>query len=122
MDSLKPVAWRYAKGRTSHLWHTRHRLARPAKDGWRETPLYTRAALEAAVRLGIEAGAKIIERRMGLRFEEHGTREWDTNACYYQGAAAETFEALDEEADEAIAAILALATPEKIAELLEEKS
>lgn len=44
----------------------------------------------------------LVERRAEERFEEYGTREWDTNATYYQGAAGETYEALDEE-DEAIA-------------------
>jgi hypothetical protein len=39
------------------------------------------------------------------RFNEHGTREWDTNATYYQGDMAEIYEALDEEADEIAATI-----------------
>lgn len=49
-----------------------------------------------------ERAAQVAEQRMDARFEEYGTREWDTNACVYSGAAGEIYEALDEE-DEAIA-------------------
>lgn len=53
----------------------------------------------------IEECARLVERRAEERFNEHGTREWDTNATYYEGAVGETYEALDEE-DEAIAAAI----------------
>jgi hypothetical protein len=51
------------------------------------------------------ACAGIARRRMDERFEEFGTREPDTNACYYTGPAAEMYEALDEEADDIATAI-----------------
>lgn len=50
----------------------------------------------------LEEAAKLVECRMEQRFEEHGTRDWDTNTTYYEGAAAGIYESLDEE-DEAIA-------------------
>jgi len=57
----------------------------------------------------LEEAARLVDRRIGQRFAEYGTTEPDTNSSYYQGRAAETHEALDEE-DEAIAiAIRALA-------------
>lgn len=60
----------------------------------------------------VEACAKLVEKRRDDRFNEHGIREWDTNACYYEGDAAEIYEALDEEAEELAAAIRALAAKE----------
>lgn len=55
--------------------------------------------------------AWMIQCRMDLRFSERGTREPDTNACYYEGTGAEIFEALDEEADEVLSSIAALGQP-----------
>jgi len=71
-------------------------------------------AREAAARAegrreGIEEAAKVIQKRMDSRFEEHGTREPDTNATYYEGRAGETYEALDEEADDILTILRALA-------------
>lgn len=57
---------------------------------------------EQARREALEEAARVAERRMEERFAEFGVREWDTNATYYQGSRAETYEELDEE-DEAIA-------------------
>lgn len=65
----------------------------------------TEARMAAAVEAERERCARIVERRAEARFNEHGTREWDTNATYYQGDMAEIYEALDEEADEIAAAI-----------------
>lgn len=65
----------------------------------------TEARMSAAVEAERERCARIVERRAEARFNEHGTREWDTNATYYQGDMAEIYEALDEEADEIAAAI-----------------
>jgi hypothetical protein len=62
----------------------------------------TEARMSSAER---ERCARIVERRVEARFNEHGTREWDTNATYYQGDMAEIYEALDEEADEIAATI-----------------
>lgn len=56
----------------------------------------------------LEEAAKVVERRRDQRFEEHGTREPDTNATHYSGSAAETYEALDEEDEEIAQAIRAL--------------
>lgn len=66
-------------------------------DGWRE---------------GAEAAARLVERRMEQRFDEHGTTEPDTNASYYSGRAAEMFESLDEEAEACATAIRNLTPPE----------
>ena len=71
--------------------------------------LATEARMAAAVEAERERCARIVERRVEARFNEHGTREWDTNATYYQGDMAEIYEALDEEADEIAAALRALA-------------
>lgn len=65
----------------------------------------TEARMADAVEAERERCARIVERRAEARFNEHGTREWDTNATYYQGDMAEIYEALDEEADEIAAAI-----------------
>lgn len=76
------------------------------------------ARFEQAIRRDeAEKCARIAEKRAEDRFAECGTRDWDTNAYYYEGAAAETYEALDEE-DEAIAAALRArhADTEKIGE------
>lgn len=91
------------------------RKAERARDNPTKAMLRARiTALEAKLATArndaLEEAAKVIGRRMDARFEEHGTREWDTNACYYEGSAAETYEALDEEADELMSAIRALAT------------
>jgi hypothetical protein len=56
----------------------------------------------------IEAAAKVAEKRAEERFAELGTREPDTNACYYEGRAAELLESLDEEDVEIAAAIRTL--------------
>lgn len=71
------------------------------------------AAIDAGRKDERERCANLIQRRMDARFEEHGTREWDTNACYYSGAAGEIYEALDEEAEDIIAAIRALGENER---------
>ena len=88
---------------------------KPSTNGKPDYPLKeVRAAMQRAKRpqeerdKALEEAASVIQRRMDVRFEEHGTREWDTNACYYEGSAGETYEALDEEAEELIAAIRAL--------------
>lgn len=65
-------------------------------------------AMNQAADEALERAVKLIERRMEQRFAEHGTREWDTNACYYEGSASETYEALDEEDEEIATAIRAL--------------
>ena len=49
----------------------------------------------------IEECARLVERRAEERFNEHGTREWDTNATYYEGAVGETYEALAVQSKEA---------------------
>lgn len=72
------------------------------------------AAREASARAegrreGIEEARKVIQKRMDDRFKEHGTREPDTNATYYEGCAGETYEALDEEADDILTILRALA-------------
>ena len=54
-----------------------------------------------------ERCAKIVQARIDERFEEHGIVELDTNYAYYPGTAGETYEALDEEAEEIIKAIRA---------------
>lgn len=56
----------------------------------------------------LEEAAQIAERRAEERFAEYGVREPDTNACYYDGAAAEINEALDEECEAIANAIRAL--------------
>ncbi len=56
----------------------------------------------------LEEAAKVAERRRDQRFEEYGTREPDTNATYYSGSMAETYEDLDEEDEEIAQAIRAL--------------
>lgn len=61
-----------------------------------------RIAAEAAQR---ERDAEIIQRRMDKRFEAYGVREYDTNDCYYPGAAGEIYESLDEESFGLIEAI-----------------
>ena len=65
----------------------------------------TEARAQGLVEAERERCARIVERRAEARFAENGTREWDTNATYYQGGMAEIYEALDEEADEIAAAI-----------------
>lgn len=65
----------------------------------------TEARAQGLVDAERERCARIVERRAEARFAENGTREWDTNATYYQGGMAEIYEALDEEADEIAAAI-----------------
>ena len=67
--------------------------------------LATEARAQGLVEAERERCARIVERRAEARFAENGTREWDTNATYYQGGMAEIYEALDEEADEIAAAI-----------------
>lgn len=56
----------------------------------------------------IERCARVVERIAEARFEEHGTREYDTNATYYQGSQAEFFEAMDEENEDCAKAIRSL--------------
>ena len=65
----------------------------------------TEARAQGLVEAERERCARIVERRAEARFAENGTREWDTNATYYQGGMAEIYEALDEEADEIADAI-----------------
>lgn len=62
---------------------------------------------------GIEEAAKVAEKRAEKRFAEYGVREWDTNATYYEGEAAELYESLDEENEAIAAAIRALGEPGK---------
>jgi len=69
------------------------------------------AAEQRGRREGIEAAAKVPEKRAEERFAEYGTREPDTNATYYSGQRGETLEELDEE-DEAIASAIR-ALPDK---------
>lgn len=54
-----------------------------------------------------ERCARIVERRAEERFNEHGTREYDTNACYYTGPEAGDYEVRDEEDEDCAAAIRA---------------
>ena len=94
------------------VWNTRA-PDEQAKAAWiaedRRGRTFTVSELDKARAAGIAEGreqaAVIIQRRMDERFEEHGTREYDTNACYYEGSAGETYEALDEEAEELMGAI-----------------
>lgn len=76
--------------------------AEQARRWWRHLARAVIPLVQADTEAQIVA---IIQKRIDDRFAEHGTREWDTNACYYEGAAGETYEALDEEADEIIALI-----------------
>ncbi len=66
-----------------------------------------RAAGQADMR---ERAMRIVQKRMDDRFDEHGTREPDTNATYYSGRYGETLETLDEE-DEAIRDAIAALEP-----------
>lgn len=52
-----------------------------------------------------ERCARIVERRAEERFDEHGTREHDTNACYYTGLNADEYETRDMEDEDCAAAI-----------------
>lgn len=56
----------------------------------------------------LEQAARACEKRAERRFEENGTREWDTGATYYGGSAAEEYEARDEEDADCAAAVRAL--------------
>lgn len=76
-----------------------------AVAGSRAAAEVIRTAVNAEVAKALDEAARLVERRMEQRFDEYGTREPDTNACYYSGRAGETYEALDEE-DEAIAAAI----------------
>ena len=49
----------------------------------------------------------ICEKRAANRFAENGTTEPDTNASYYEGAGADSFEAQDEECEDIVKAIRA---------------
>lgn len=69
--------------------------------------LAARAAGAADMR---ERAAQLVQKRMDDRFDEHGTREPDTNATYYSGRYGETLETLDEE-DEAIRNAIAALEP-----------
>lgn len=60
-----------------------------------------------------EKSARAVERRAEERFNEYGTREHDTNACYYTGRSADEFETRDEEDEECATAIRDLAAAEK---------
>ena len=55
----------------------------------------------------VERCAKVCERRAEERFAEHGTRDPDTNACYYGGRMEDVYSSLDEEDDDCAAAIRA---------------
>ena len=57
---------------------------------------------------GLRMASKVCKRRAEERFEEHGTREHDTNATYYGGRMEEIYSSLDEEDDDCAAAIEAL--------------
>ena len=48
-------------------------------------------------REGLEAGARVADRRAEDRFAEYGVTEPDTNASYYDGRRAEALDELDEE-------------------------
>lgn len=61
----------------------------------------------------IERAAKACERRKHERFEENGTTEEDTNASYYTGIDAESYEAKDEECEACALAIRALVPDEE---------
>lgn len=60
------------------------------------------ALFDAGAEAMREKAAQAAGKRAEDRFLEFGTTEFDTNASYYSGRAAETYETLDEE-DEAIA-------------------
>jgi hypothetical protein len=53
----------------------------------------------------MELAAQECEKRAEERFLEHGTREDDTNATYYDGRDADEYDIRDEEDDECAADI-----------------
>lgn len=87
----------------------------PIKDRPRGCPTTIRECLdeafaahrEAAIASERAAVVALIQKRMDVRFNENGTREWDTGWTGYTGRAAEIFEAEDEEDEAIIAAIKA---------------
>lgn len=67
-----------------------------------------RAAIAIIAPAVLDMVARIPEKRAEERFDEHGVRDYDTNATYYSGRAAELFESLDEEDEAVREAILAI--------------
>jgi hypothetical protein len=58
----------------------------------------------------LEAAASVCEKLAYTRFDDHGTREPDTGACYYGGRNSDEYEIRDEEDLDCAAAIRELAT------------
>lgn len=58
----------------------------------------------------LETAARACEKLAEERFNDHGTREPDTGACYYGGRVEEEYQTRDEEDDECAQAIRALAS------------
>jgi hypothetical protein len=68
-------------------------------------------AVNDAWERALETAARACEKLAEERFNDHGTREPDTGACYYGGRVQDEYETRDEEDDECAKAIRALATP-----------
>ncbi len=62
---------------------------------------------DQAYRAGMRAAGAICRKRAEERFEKHGIREHDTNACYYPKSIEEDCEARDDEDEACAIAILA---------------
>lgn len=59
----------------------------------------------AIAKAALEVAAKVCERRAEDRFSDHGTREGDTGAAYYQGTHGDEYGIRDEEDDDCAAYI-----------------